>query len=59
MNEAQEFLLKFILATILSIAIYYGAEAFGHWIAWWAAGLIGFFVVFGGWLLLTGDNWFD
>lgn len=58
MNETQEFLLKFILAVVLSLGIYYGVEAFGHWIAWWAAFLIGFFVIFGGWLILTGD-WFD
>ena len=55
----EEFLIKVGLSAVLALLIYYGVELFGHWIAWWAAGLIGLALVFGGWLILTGDDWFD
>lgn len=55
----EEFLIKTGLSGILWAAIYWGVQVFGHWIAWWAALLISVVFVFGGFLLLTGDDWFD
>lgn len=55
----MEFLVKLILSAVLSVVIKVGVEAFGHWIAWWAAILIALVVVFGGLLFLDDDTeWF-
>lgn len=50
-----EFLVRSLIALALSAAIYFGVEAFGHWIAYWAALLIAAVFVFGGWLILGDD----
>jgi hypothetical protein len=55
----MELFVKFVLSLALTIVIKVGVAAFGHWIVWWAAALIAFVVVFGGFLLLDDDaDWF-
>lgn len=53
-----EFLIKAVLSAALTLLIKGGVAAFGHSIAWWAAGVIAVVLVFGGWLVLSGD-WID
>jgi hypothetical protein len=54
-----EFLIKLLIALVLTLVIKGGVALFDHWIAWWAAALIAAVVVFGGWLILTGDGWWQ
>lgn len=51
-------LLKLFVSAIVALLIIGGVAAFGHHIAYWAAGLIAVVFVFGGWLIISGD-WFD
>jgi hypothetical protein len=51
-----EFLIKLAISIALTLVIKVGVAAFGHWIAWWLAGLIALVVVFGGWLIVTNTD---
>jgi hypothetical protein len=52
----DEFIGKVIIAAVLTLAIKGGVALFHHWIAWWLAALISIVVVFGGFLILDGDD---
>jgi hypothetical protein len=53
-------LLKLALTALLALAIKGGVALANHSIAWWAAALIAFVVVFGGFLILDSDDgWFS
>lgn len=55
----MDFLLRLIFSAILALAIKGGVALFHHSIAWWAAALIALVIVFGGFLILSGDGWWD
>lgn len=49
------FVIKLVLSAVLMGLIMGGFALFGHHIVWWLAGLIALVVVFGGWLIISGD----
>lgn len=55
------FLLKLLVSAAFTLLIKGAVTVAGHWIAWWAAGLIALVVVFGGLLIIDladlDDGW--
>jgi hypothetical protein len=57
------FVVKLVLAAVLTPLVMGGFALFGHHIVWWLAALIALVAVFGGWLIVVDDgdhsDWFS